>query len=148
MHSIVYILDIHIYSNMPFKDRERFKEYNKKYRKENREKFKEYKKKYRKENREKIKECNKKYRKEHREYYYKKACERSRNYGFNILGKLPDNFKGKTVYHHITDTDVVEMPENVHLKCLAGAYKERHRELMLPYVFKYYPYLQNVIITS
>ena len=66
---------------MPFKDKEKEKEYQKKYYQENKEKEKEYKKKYYQENKEKEKEYQEKYNQENkdkRKEYYKKYYQENK----------------------------------------------------------------------
>jgi len=68
---------------MPFKDKEKEKEYRKKYREQNKEKIKQYKKKYREKNKEKIKEMpykDKEKKKEYQKKYMEKKKEKRKIY--------------------------------------------------------------------
>tara|TARA_R110000803_G_scaffold76170_1_gene140728 strand:- start:50 stop:592 length:543 start_codon:yes stop_codon:yes gene_type:complete len=63
---------------MPFKDKEKQKEYNKAWREANKEKNKEYQKEYNEKNKEKIKESSKEWRKNNKEKIKEKDKERNK----------------------------------------------------------------------
>ena len=110
---------------MPYKDPEKEKEYNKKWKQENKDKVKEYHKKYRQENKEEIKEYLKKYYEENKE----ERKEYQKKYGQENKEKINEHNKER--YH--TDPcyklrDIVRKLINQALKGGKGG------ESFLPYV--------------
>ena len=129
------------------------------YREKNREKRNEYNRKYLKLHSEiykKITETHKKYCKEHKEQIKKKKDEWKKNnkskikkndarkrakrklYGFNIIACAKENnFLSPLVWHHLSDEDIIRIPEWIHIR-LGGYDKEKHRKLVLKAISNFF----------
>ena len=126
-------------------------EKNQRWRKENPELNKVRRKKYYKNHSEQIKERMKENYKKNSEYCKKKMKKwyrknpdkisiyhsKRRKLGYNILNTYFENSVG----HHVNNNDVVYIPENIHLSCLAGHSRDFHRQRVL----NYYGSLENMI---
>jgi len=131
--------------------REERKTYNKAWRAAHREEKKIYQKAYRVVHRKEIKAYRVAHRGEHsaciktwnaahpekRSAIGGRSKAKRRNYEYNVLN---DYFLG-AVGHHVTDTEVVYIPGNVHVSCSYGSQKEKHRKK----VMSLYGGLENMI---
>lgn len=91
---------------------------------------------YRQGNRDKVRIVHRTWSRAHPEKIKAKDARR-RKYGYNMLNVY---FPG-SVGHHVTDVDVVFIPEEVHVSCYVGSDKMLHRER----VMRLYGNLSNMI---
>lgn len=77
-------------------------------------------------------------------------ASKDRGYGHTVLFTQEDayNIFGKNVEicgHHLDDTHVIYIPVDIHISCLRGKYKEKHRQMVAD-VMRSRFYLQYYII--
>ena len=115
--------------NMRRKEQNKSEEYRKKrriYRQKNYENYKSYNKKWRENNKDKVKE-----------YDCRKRAKR-KLYGFNIIAyPIENKFLTPLIWHHLSDTDVIPIPEWLHIR-FGGYDKEKHRKLVLNAIRKFF----------
>ena len=112
---------------MPFKDKEKEKEYMREYRKKNKEKKKEYQKEYRDNNKEKTQKYTKEYRENNKEQIkqYKKEYDKTENgkksmliSGWKRLGVIGDLDKLYDIYLNTNECNVCKIDLSTTKKCL------------------------------
>lgn len=113
--------------------------YTKEYKKENKEKISLWHKKHYKENKETILKQHKTWcqTKEGKECMGKSSAKR-KLYGFNIIAyQIENKFLSPLVWHHLSDEDVIRIPEWIHVR-LGGYDKEKHRQLVLNAIRRFF----------